>query len=167
MEIHGPAEALHARHHAGLAACEPLAPRLAPIRASERAHEHLQHGAAEPMIVGEPIAQRVRDRQDPLSDRDIGRQDLVDQVRRPFDHPPSAAAWTHRATLARKRHEGSNAQSPQRTRAKLRQHAAAEELSELAHDERGEPRPVGPVADVGGEVAPVPADDAVEHTRRR
>jgi hypothetical protein len=43
VHVHRPAEALHARHHAGLAADESLAPRLAAIRAAERAHEHLQH----------------------------------------------------------------------------------------------------------------------------
>jgi hypothetical protein len=49
----------------------------------------------------------------------------------------------------------------------VRQHATAEELLELAHDERGQPNAVGPVADLRGEVAPVPADDALEHARRR
>ena len=61
VHVHGSAEALHARHRAGLAARQALAPRLAAIRAAERAHEDVQHRAAEPVIVGEPVAQPVRD----------------------------------------------------------------------------------------------------------
>jgi hypothetical protein len=50
VNVHRPAEALHACHHAGLSAREALAPRLAAIRAPERAREEMQYRAAEPVI---------------------------------------------------------------------------------------------------------------------
>ena len=89
VNVHRPAEALHARHHAGLSAREPLAPRLAAIRAPERTHEDVQHRAAEPVVVGESVAQPVRDREHPLSDGHVGRQHLIDETRRALGHPSS------------------------------------------------------------------------------
>jgi len=62
VHVHGSAEALHARHHAGLAARQPPTPGLAAIRAAERAHEDVQDGATQPMIVGQAVAEPVRDR---------------------------------------------------------------------------------------------------------
>jgi hypothetical protein len=103
-----------------------------------------------------------------LSHGDVGREDVLDEMGGALGHAPAAAARAETAALAAERHEPlERAVGTPHPREAVRQHAAAEELSELAHDERGQPDAVGPVADVGGEVAPVPADDAVERPRRR
>jgi hypothetical protein len=72
VKVHCAAEALHTGHHAGLSAREPLTPRLAAIRAAERANEDLEDGATQPMIVGQSVAQPVWNREHPPSDGDVG-----------------------------------------------------------------------------------------------
>jgi hypothetical protein len=59
VEIERPSEALHTRHHAGLAFGEPLPFGLPAIRGAKRAHEDAEHRATEAIIVGEPIAEAV------------------------------------------------------------------------------------------------------------
>ena len=93
---------------------------------------------------------------------------MLHEVGGPFGHPPAAAARAEAPPLQAERHEPlERAVGTPHPREAVRQHATAEELPELAHDERGQPNAVGPVADLRGEVAPVPADDAIEHARRR
>jgi hypothetical protein len=65
-----------------------LAPSLAAIRAAERAHEDVQDGATPPMIVGEAVAQPVWNREHTLSDGDVRRQHVIDQVRGALGHQP-------------------------------------------------------------------------------
>jgi hypothetical protein len=100
MNVDRPAEALHARHHPGLSARQPLAASLAAIRAAERTHEDVQDGATQAMVVGKSVAQPVRDREHPLSDGDVRRQHVIDQVRGTLGHTPSPAAGADRTPLA-------------------------------------------------------------------
>ena len=168
VNVHRPAEALHARHHAGLPTREPLAPRLAAIHAAERAHEDVQHRAAEPVIVGQPVAQSVRDREYPLPDRHVGRQHVVDEVRRALGHAPSPAARTNRPPFAREGHEPLERAVPAPHAGEaVRQHPTPEELPELGGDERWQATPISPGIDGGEEVGEVRAHNTVEHARCR
>jgi len=168
VHVHGPAEALHARHHAGLSARQPLTPRLAAIGAAQRAHGDVQHGATQAVIVGEPVAQPVRDREDPLADRHVGRQHAIHEVCRALGHPPSAAARTDRAALAREGNQALERTVPAAySREAVGQHPAAEEFSELVHDKPGEATAIRLCVYGGEEIGEVCAHDAVEHAGRR
>ena len=168
VNVHRPAKALHARHHAGLSAREPLAPCLAAIRAAERAHEDVQHRATEPVVVGEPVPQPVRDREHPLSDGHVGRQHVIDEMRRALGHPPSPAARANRAPFARERYQPLERAVPApHTGEAMGQYPAAKEFPELVHDEPGETTAVRLRVDSGEELGEVRAHDAVEHARGR
>ena len=68
-------------------------PRPPPLEGEQGAHEHVQHGAAEPMIVGERVAQPMRKRQHPLADAQIA-EDAVDKVGVERAHAPATARGT-------------------------------------------------------------------------
>jgi hypothetical protein len=90
------------------------------------------------------------------------------QVRGALGHAPAAARGAEAPPLTRERQQpferAITAPDPGEA---VRQHPAVEELPELADDERWQPNPVRAVPDRRREVGPVPADDAVEHARRR
>ena len=95
-------ESLNHRHgatlHIGKAA-------LAGARAQMPMHlpqQHAHHGLAQVVAPGQQIPEAVRQRQDPLSNRDI-RDDVVHQVRGALGHAPAAAARTEPSALARER----------------------------------------------------------------
>lgn len=93
---------------------------------------------------------------------------MLNEVRSALGHAPAATARAEAAPFAAERHEPlERAVGAPHPREAVRQDATAQELPELVDDERGQPDAVGPVADVCGDVAPVPLDDAVEHARGR
>jgi hypothetical protein len=168
VKIHRPAEPLHARHHAGLSAGEPLPPGLAAIGAAERAHEAVQDGATQPMIVGQPVAQPVRDREHPLAHGHVGGQHVIYEVRCALGHSPSPAARTDRAPLAREGHQPLERAVPAPdAREAMGQHPAAQEFPELVDDEAGKTTAVRFGVHGCEELGEVRAHDAVQHTRRR
>ncbi len=163
VRVQGSAEALHARHHAGLSAGQALTPGPAAIPAAERAHEDGQHRATEPVVVREPVAQPVRDREHPLADGDV-----IDEVHRAFGHSPPPATRTDRAALAGERDQPLERTVPASDAGKaVSEHAAAEKLPELVDDEAGHATAVRRSIHSREERGEVGADDAVEHPGRR
>ena len=61
------------------------------LEAEERAGVDREHGATERVIPRQAIAKRVRQAEHPLADGDM-RQDVIDELRRPGGHAPTAAA---------------------------------------------------------------------------
>ena len=114
--------------------------RRRSLRSRRRPHEHPQHGAAEAVIVGQPIAQPEWERQDPLANRQAAEH-AVDQVRGALAHAPAAARRAD-APLAGKGDENLSrtAVAPEARKA-ARHHATGEELAQLAlHEARHAPR---------------------------
>ncbi len=72
--------------------------RLEGQQPEQRPHEHPQHGAAEAVVVGQPIAQPDGERQDPLANRQAAEH-AVDQVRGALAHAPAAACPSGGETL--------------------------------------------------------------------
>ena len=130
--------ALNRRHRPG-AAPNPQHPRPALLEPEQRPHEHPQHGAAEAVIVGQPIAQPEGERQDPLANRQAAEH-AVDQVRGTLAHAPAAARRAD-APLAREGDEdlSRTAVAPE-AREATRHHATGQELAQLAFDEARQPR---------------------------
>ena len=84
--------ALNRRHRPG-AAPNPQHRRPALLESEQRPHEHAQHGAAEAMILSQPIAQPEWERQHPLANRQAAEY-AVDQVCGALAHAPAAARRT-------------------------------------------------------------------------
>jgi hypothetical protein len=120
------------------------------------------------MIVGEPVAQTMGYREHPLAYRQVGREHVLHEVGGPLGHAPAATARAEAPPLAAERYEPfeGTVAAPHPCEP-LRQDATAEELPELVDYERRQPNAVGPAADIRGEIAPVPADDGIEHACRR
>ena len=122
----------------GAALLRLLAPVLARTSSKlreQRADERAQHLARQPRVVRAAVAERVRKRQHPLPDRDLG-QHPIDQMRRRVRHPAAAARRTEAAALAR---EGDQAVVTAgvavHAEEAVREHAAAEEGAKLLLDE--------------------------------
>jgi len=75
-----------------------------PLLCEERSQEGAQYFARELRIPGAAIAERVRQREHPLSDRDLG-QHPVDEVGRGVGHAATTARRTEAAALAAKSDE--------------------------------------------------------------
>jgi hypothetical protein len=117
------------------AAVDPLLARPAPLEGEHGAHEHGQHGAAETMIVGDPIAQPVRQGQHPLADGQPA-EDAVDEVGGERTHPSPAAGRAEAASLAGERDQNLTlATGAAKARKAARHHAAGEKLAQLPFHE--------------------------------
>ena len=143
VELEARAKALDHRHRAGVAVGPPGAPRPPAIPAEHGPHEHPDDGPTERVVEGEPVAQPVRDGEDPLPDRDPG-QDRLDEIRRLLRHPPAAATGADRAAFAGQRQEALErtvvAPDPQKA---MDEQPTPEEAAELTLDEARQPHPVG------------------------
>jgi hypothetical protein len=120
------------------------------------------------MIIGEPVAEPMWDREHPLSHGHVGREHSIHQVRGALGHAPPATARTEAAAFARKRQQPLERAVPAaHAREAVRQHPTPEILLELGKDERRQPHPLGLCVErrhEGGEMRP---HDAVEHAGRR
>jgi hypothetical protein len=76
------------RGHGPAAAADSVHARPAALGAEHRAHEDAQHGAAQTVIVGQRVAQPMRQRQHPLAHRQVAEH-AVDEVRRALAHAPA------------------------------------------------------------------------------
>ena len=104
----------------------------------QRPPRPLQHGAAEAVIVGQPIAQPEGERQNPLAHRQAAEH-AVDEVRGELAHAPAAARRTD-APLAREGDEDlSRAAVAAKARKPARHHPAGQELAQALVT-----RPAGP-----------------------
>src|SRR5947208_12816894 len=110
--------------------------RPATVEPEHRANVNGEHRAAD-------LVQAIRERQDPLPDRDV-RQHGVHEVGCPLCHAPSPTARTEAPSLAGERHEALEraAVAPYPCKAAA-QHATAQEISELALDEVRQTASVG------------------------
>ena len=135
VEIQRAPEALDGGDGAAPTVRDAALTRPAAVEAQESARVDREHGATEPMIPGEQVAQAMREAQHPLPDRD-GRQHVVDEMRGALGHAPAAAARADGARLARKRHEalGVAGIAPEPGEAAAPD-ATREEVAELLFDE--------------------------------
>src|SRR5207249_641107 len=104
VQLEATAEALDHRHGAAPPIGHAPATRAAAIEPEHGAHRDAEDRAAERVIVGEKVAQAVRQREHPLAYGDV-RQDVIDEVGGLLGHPPAATTGTEAASLARERHE--------------------------------------------------------------
>ena len=119
------------------------------------------------MVPGQPIAQTVRKRPDPLANGDR-RKDVVHEMRGALRHPPSATARTARASVARERHQAVEVTVPAPEPSKAAgQTAAPEELEELLLDEPGQPFPIPQARGLCAEGLEVLANQLVQDGRGR
>src|SRR5512140_1206310 len=90
VQLEAAAEALDRRDCAAPAIDGPPPAPAAPLEAEERAGVDRAHRAAEGVIPRQAIAERVREREHPLADGDVG-QDVIDEFRGARGHPPAPA----------------------------------------------------------------------------
>ena len=162
VQLEAAPEALDHRHGAAPPVAHSPAARSAAIEAEHGPSGDAEHRAAERVIVGEEIAQAVRQREHPLAHGDV-RQDVIDEVCGLLRHAAAAAARTKAASFARERHEAleGTALAPNAREASA-ERAARQELAELSLDEAGEPAAIAAVGDLAQEGFQVLAHDAME-----
>ena len=81
----------------------------------------------------------MRQTQHPLSNPHIWKH-VIDEIRRPLGHPPSAAPWAEAATLAREGHETIlSARGTPKAGKAAGQTSTAQEIAELLLDKSREP----------------------------
>jgi hypothetical protein len=95
VDVDRAAESLNRGHGAGATIADAAPARASTFEGEKRAGVDGEHGAAEPMVPCQEIAQTVRQAQHPLADGD----------RRQRGHAPSAAARAEAAPFAGKRHQ--------------------------------------------------------------
>src|SRR5438093_1831049 len=162
VQLEAAPEALDHRHGAAPPVAHSPAARSAAIEAEHGPSGDAEHRAAERVIVGEEIAQAVRQREHPLAHGDV-RQDVIDEVCGLLRHAAAAAARTKAASFARERHEAleGTALAPNAREASA-ERAARQELAELSLDEAGEPAAIAAVGDLAQDGFQVLAHDAME-----
>jgi hypothetical protein len=91
-------------------------------------------------------------------------EDVTRQVRGALGHAPAAAAWAHRAALARERHEAIQpAAGTVKPRKPARQAAAAQEPAKLLFDESRQLVSVVGAGRVGAKGLEVVPHDLIQH----
>ena len=143
IQLKTTSEALDDRHGPAAPVAHAVVARPATAEPEHRANVNGEHRAADLVIPGEKVAQAIRERRDPLPDRDV-RQHGVHEVGCPLCHAPSPTARTEAPSLAGERHEALEraAVAPYPCKAAA-QHATAQEISELALDEVRQTASVG------------------------
>ena len=145
--------------HAGVACA-------ASQESKDRPHGTSHHGAAEDVIPGQPIAEPVREAQDPLAYRHPW-EDVVDEMSGALGHTTPAAARAQRTALTGERDESVEpapcAAEPGEPRPKG---AAPQKLVKLPLDEAGQALPVAQVSRLRAERLEVVAHHLVENPGR-
>jgi hypothetical protein len=152
--------ALNRRDRPG-AAPNPQPARPALLETEQRPHEHPQHGAAEAVVVSQPIAEPKWERQHPLANRQAAEY-AVDQVRGALAHAPAAARPAD-VPLARKCDENLSrtAVTPESRKAS-RHRATGQELAQVPFHEARQPLPAAARARLGEKGLEVLAHHAVQ-----
>ena len=165
MQVHvQPAAcALQRRDHARLATLNATPLGAARVDVEQHARVHAEHGAAQPVIPRHLVPEPIRHRQHPLPHRHP-RQHRVHQMGGALGHPPATTARTPPAPFTRKRHQvlARAALAPKPRHAVL-DHAARQELPELALDELRQARPAAGLCHRLQEGLQVLGDDLMEH----
>jgi hypothetical protein len=135
----------------------------ARVHVEQHPRVHAQHRAAQPVIPRHLVPEPIRHRQDPLPHR-YPRQHRVRQVGGALRHAATTATGTPRPPFTRKRHQvlarAALAPKPRHT---VFEHAARQELLELALDELRQARAVAGLRHHAQEGLQVLGDDLVEH----
>jgi hypothetical protein len=161
--VQAAARALHHGDAAGASARHAARTGAARIDIEQHPRVHPQHRPAEPVIPRQPIAQPIRHRQHPLPHRHP-RQHRVHQMGGPLRHPAAATAGTPSAPFTRERHQVlARAALAPKPRPAVLEHAARQELSELALDELRQARSVAGLCHRAQEGLQVLGDDLMEH----
>ena len=163
IQLQPTAKALDHRHRAGLPVLGAPHTRGPRVEAEQRAGMHAQHRAAQRVIPGEAVAQAIRKRQHPLTDR-YPRQHGVDKRGGAFGHPPSSTTRTEAASLTGEGHETlERAVCAPQPREPVAQYATGKKLAKLLLDEARESMSVAAVRDFLEKGFQVLADDGVEY----
>jgi len=162
IELEATAKPLDHRHGATLSVAHARGGCSAAIEAKHGAHGDAEHRAAERVIVGEEIAQSVRQGEHPLAHGDVW-QDVIDETGGLLRHAATATTRAEPPLLARERDQAleGTALAPNACEAPA-QRPTRDELAKLALDEAGEPVTVAAVGGLAQERFQVLADDAME-----
>jgi len=153
------AEALDCRDGGAAPVCHAAPARPPALEAEHGADEHGEHGAAEPMVPRERVAQPVRQRQHPLADRQPAEH-AVDEMRRQFGHPPPTAGRAETPSLARERDQHLvEAVAAAKPREAAGHRAAGDELAQLPFHKPRHALTAAPPARLRQEALQVFADD--------
>ena len=136
VQVQGITEALHERHCTALHSWHLLVfPRSPTQGGKDRAHEDAQHLRGERCIVSHAEAQRERQREDPLPDRDL-RKHAIHEPGGGVGHAAAPAGRANAATFAAETDDAilaaGIAVQPDEA---VRQDAALEKAAQLAFDE--------------------------------
>ena len=160
-QVQGGPEALDERDRAALTLADAEERSCAtPLIRVDGAHEGAKDLTRESCVPGAAIAERIGQREDPLSDGNLG-QDPVDEVGRSVGHTPAAAGGTEAAAFAA---EGDEPVLPARVavdaQESVGQDSALEIRADLALDEAGDGSTLR--SGMGEEGDELRADDFVE-----
>ena len=89
IQIDGPAKALDESYRAALNIPDAAGARPATERGEYGPYENMENAPHQPRVMGQPIAQRHRERKNPLTDRHTWKNP-VDKMSRGIRHPPPA-----------------------------------------------------------------------------
>ena len=137
-QVQGRPEALDERDRAALPLADAVErPRSPSLVREDRAQEGAKYFTRQPRVPGAAVAKRVRKREHPLPDRDLG-QHPVDEMSRGVGHPPATTRGTESAPLARKADEAIvSAGVAVDAQESMSQYAAFEIGADLSLDEAG------------------------------
>ena len=138
MALRASPNTLNERHGATLRGAQTRQPPGPPPHAKQSAYESVQHIAGEAPIVGQAVAQRERQRQDPLPYRHDWK-DAIDQMRRRVRHAPSGTRRTPDAPFTGKRQQPiPSAVLAVKAQKTPRENAAIQKGTEFFFDESGD-----------------------------
>ena len=112
VEVQRPAEPLDDRHGAATRSLETRGARVVPQLAEHGAEEHGAHPPAQIVVPRQPVPEPVRQTQDPLSHRHVGK-DMIHEMCGPLRHPPSLQLGQSARPLHENGTSRSRPQSPQ------------------------------------------------------
>jgi hypothetical protein len=162
VQVQRAAEPLDDDHRPAAAIRDAVPPRALAQKPKHGTHVHGHHRPTEIVIPGEQVPQAVRDAQDPLPHRHVGKH-VIDEMSRTLRHPSAAAAGTESPSLTREGHEPI-VPAPVAVKAgeSGRQAPAGQEVAELLLDKSGEPFPVAQRRRLGAERLEVFEHDLME-----
>ena len=162
VQVERAPESLHDGHSAAAPVPDAGVPRAAPKKPEDCPHGTPHDGTAQGVIPGQPVAEAVRQAEDPLAHR-YPRDHVVDEMGSALGHTASAAARAQRAALAGERDEpvefAPGAAEPRESSTKG---AALQKLAKLLLHEAGEALAVAEVHRLGPKCLEVITHDLVK-----
>ncbi len=163
VEIERSTEPLHDDHGASPRVNDARLTGPSPEESEDGAHRDGRDRPTQVMVPRQQVAQRMWERQHPLSHRHV-REDVVAQMGGALGHPPSGTAGTHGPPLTG---EGDEPVGPARPAVKPRETAGevptAEKVAELPLDKPRDRLSVAGVRGLREEGLEVVVDERVEH----